>query len=105
MPVQSELLANLIRIQHQQMQVLEAQREQLVVLSEKVNAAQSSDGLFHTKVENVNMPFFAMMGFMLKWAFASIPAALIMLAVTFGVTVLFWGVCGGLLLAPLAFNK
>lgn len=44
-----------------------------------------------TRVEvvDINMPFFSMVGFMVKWALASVPAALILGGLVWGVLALF----------------
>ena len=48
-------------------------------------------------VRDIDMPFLSMVVFMIKWAFASIPAAIILLIVG----AVFWGIvsllCGGLI--------
>jgi hypothetical protein len=38
------------------------------------NSSGQYDGLAHVKIENANMPFWAMVGLILKFTFASLPA-------------------------------
>jgi hypothetical protein len=50
-------------------------------------------------VRDIDMPFFSMVTFMIKWAIASIPAAILL----FIIGLIFWGLvsifCGGLVAA------
>ncbi len=48
-------------------------------------------------VTGFEMPFFNMVGFMVKWAFASIPAAIVILAVIMFGTLIGTAVTGGLI--------
>lgn len=63
---QGDLLGRLAQTQQQQSEVLRAQGERLAGISKRLAASQSPDGLWHAKYENINMPFFAIMGFMFR---------------------------------------
>ncbi len=55
------------------------QFERLVTIVEKSNALMAkSNDITHIKIEDVNMPFVALIGFLLKVALAGIPAAIIL---------------------------
>jgi hypothetical protein len=47
-------------------------------------------------VTDVDMPFGSMVSFMVKWAIASIPAAILLAALGFSITLVFTGVLAGL---------
>jgi hypothetical protein len=49
-------------------------------------------------VVDFDMPFFSMMNFMLKWAIASIPAAIILLVIGIAIMAVLGGGLAGLLL-------
>ncbi|MGB3717790.1 MAG: hypothetical protein WA996_25495 [Candidatus Promineifilaceae bacterium] len=57
-----------------------AQNRRMVIALEEMNH-RSAENLIQVKVEDVNMPFIALVGLMLKIAVASIPAAIIFVAV------------------------
>ena len=65
--------------QDRAMDELKAQNSELLKILSSVtnNLVGHPDGLAHVKIENVNMPFWAMVGLMLKWTFASIPAIIV----------------------------
>jgi hypothetical protein len=56
-------------------QTTQAQLEQRVANLARANPTLSERA--EVLVKNIDMPFFSMVGFMIKWTFASIPAAII----------------------------
>ena len=52
-------------------------------------------------IRDIDMPFLSMVVFMIKWAIASIPAAVIMIIILLIIGAVFWGaitlLCGGLI--------
>ena len=100
-------LQNIIEIvedQKEQIQILKAQNENISALIGIANGLRKKDGFFHVKIENINMPFFALVGFFVKVSLASIPAALIISILTFIFVFLlsvlfgsFFGVLGSLI--------
>jgi hypothetical protein len=55
---------------------LKSQNSELINILAAItkNSSGQLDGLAHVKIENANMPFWAMVGLLLKVTFASIPA-------------------------------
>jgi hypothetical protein len=79
---QIELLNNLTDKQIQQdhtLAELKAHNSELLEILASITENQlgQPDGLAHVKIENINMPFWAMVGFLLKLTFASIPAGIV----------------------------
>lgn len=60
-----------------------------------INAKSRTDGM-DVYIQNMNMPFFSMMGFMIKWMIASIPAGLIVMVFFVIVFIAISLLCGGL---------
>lgn len=66
------------------------------LLQEILSKMQSSkDRYHHVKIEDINMPFGAMVGLMVKITLASIPAALIIATLWLLVTLVFGGMLAG----------
>jgi hypothetical protein len=65
--------------QERAMDELKAQNIELLMLLVSITRDRSGqpDGLAHVKIENVNMPFWAMAGLLLKLTFASIPDGIV----------------------------
>lgn len=79
---QVQLLAELRDIQRAQQQQIEELKRQNETMISLLNAPPQAglptrDGLLETKIENFNMPFWSLVGFLIKMSIASIPAALI----------------------------
>ena len=64
----------------------EAQTKWLIHIGEQDSDTKA------VKVEDINMPFWALVGFFAKMAFASIPAAIIFYVATFAVIIFLWRV-------------
>lgn len=60
-----------------------------------INAKSTKDGM-DVYIQNMNMPFFSMMGFMIKWMIASIPAGIIVMVLFAFVFIAISLLCGGL---------
>lgn len=60
-----------------------------------INAKSTKDGM-DVYIQNMNMPFFSMMGFMIKWMIASIPAGIIVMVFFAFVFIAISLLCGGL---------
>jgi type III secretory pathway component EscU len=58
---------------------LKAQNSELLNILAAIteNSSGQYDGLAHVKIENANMPFWAMVGLILKFTFASLPAIIV----------------------------
>ncbi len=82
-------LVNIQRAQSSQITELKQQNAQLIQLIANQTKAMQTGTNNHVKIEDVNMPFGAMVGLMLKIAFASIPAAIILAILGFLVSTIF----------------
>ncbi|HLA98455.1 MAG TPA: hypothetical protein VJL34_08370 [Anaerolineales bacterium] len=65
----------------------------LKAINEQLNASRTT--YRHVKIEDINMPFIAMVGFMIKITLASIPAALIIALLWLLVMLVFGGLLAG----------
>jgi hypothetical protein len=98
---QSRYLGEICRTQQEQIGLLKEQNRQLVrvleTLDEHVGDASP------VNVENVNMPFGALVGFLVKLSLASIPAGIVMAVLSIGLFLLLTmlGVFSGALLGGL----
>lgn len=92
---QTQSLAELVAIQKTQSSQIEALRQQNERLLASQSAAGQPKGLQHVKIENINMPFWALVGFMIKVTLASIPAMLILWVVFAILALVLGGVFGG----------
>ncbi len=94
---QVQLLTALCEIQkrqQQQIEELKAQNERIIGLladPKSPGSTGSLKGIIAAKIEDFNMPFSSLVGFLVKIAFASIPAAIIL-----GI---FYAIFGGVLVA------
>lgn len=90
---QTQSLSELVAIQKaqsEQIEGLQQQNERVIgILADSRRDKPAS----HVKVENINMPFWALVGFLIKLSLASIPAMLIVMMI-YGIMVF---VLGGLL--------
>ena len=81
---QTQSLSELVVIQKsqkEQIDELQHQNERVIgLLADLVRDAPDS-GMTHVKIENINMPFGALIGFLVKVSLASIPAFLILLLI------------------------
>ena len=78
---QTQSLTELVEIQNaQKVQIaeLKSQNERMIVLLSKQQPVSLGTDEVHVKIENINMPFIALVGFMIKASLASIPAAIIL---------------------------
>lgn len=92
---QTQSLAELVAIQKAQSSQIEALRQQNERLLASQSAAGQAKGLLHVKIENVDMPFWALVGFMIKVTLASIPAMLILWVIFAVIALVLGGVFGG----------
>lgn len=93
---QSQSLAELVAIQKAQSAQIEAlkqQNERLIAVNQ--NAGQSR-GLSAVRIENINMPFWSLVGFLIKLSLASIPAMLILWVIFAVIALVLGGVFGGI---------
>ena len=96
---QTQSLADLVAIQQAQsvqIEELKKQNERLIGITVDTKREKS---LSQVKIENINMPFWAMVGFLIKLSLASIPA-MIILTVIFGILTLVLGGIFGVFLGP-----
>jgi hypothetical protein len=78
---QTQSLSEMVEIQKLQREQISKLREQntrIIQLLENVSDEDPKLGLFYVKIEDVNMPFGSLVGFMLKVSLAAIPAAIIL---------------------------
>ena len=95
---QTKSLSTLVEIQNtQSIQIaqLKSQNEQMIELLSKQQLVRLGTDELHVKIEDVNMPFGALVGFMLKISFASIPAAIILAILYLLVVAIFGGILTG----------
>jgi hypothetical protein len=79
--LQAQSLSQLVEIQKtQKEQIAELQRQNERVIGLLADIARDW-GVTHVKIEDINMPFGALIGFLVKASLASIPAFLILLVV------------------------
>lgn len=93
---QSQSLAELVAIQKAQSAQIEAlrqQNERLIAVNQ--NAGQSR-GLSAVRIENINMPFWSLVTFLIKLSLASIPAMLILWVIFAVIALVLGGVFGGI---------
>lgn len=94
---QASALAKLVEIQKSQREQIEELRLQNERIIGLLGQDKKEAGIGHVKIEDINMPFLAMIGLLVKVSLASIPALLI-LALIYGIlTIIFGGLLGGLL--------
>ena len=85
---------NLYQFQQEQISILKAQNDKLSTLLNFVSDFQGKNRNFQVNIQNINMPFWSLVGFMLKVTLASIPAAIIITGVPFLIFVLLGGALG-----------
>jgi len=76
---QTQALTELVQIQRAQqtqIETLKSQNDHLIGLLANQPAAGNATG--HLKIENFNMPFWSLVGFLIKLSLASIPAMVVM---------------------------
>lgn len=61
-----------------------------------VEMTDNSSKVYHVKIENINMPFWEMVGFLIKLSFASIPAMFVVGIVILIFTSIFGGILAGI---------
>jgi hypothetical protein len=94
---QTQSLSELVeiqRLQREQITGLKEQNKRIIELLENVSDEDPDTGLIYVKIEDINMPFGALVGFMIKVSLAAIPAAIILGAICFLVVVLLGGILG-----------
>lgn len=92
---QTQSLADLVEIQKAQsaqIQALQQQNERLIGIQVEAKHAPAAN---RVKIENINMPFWAMVGFLIKLSLASIPAMIILSIILGLITLVLGGVLGG----------
>jgi hypothetical protein len=62
----------------------------------KENSLTQQSGSLECRIIDIQMPFFSMVAFMVKWAIASIPAILILLFLGLAISAFLGGLAGGL---------
>ena len=72
----------------------ESTKNMSVTLS-NVGVSYDTDSL-NVNITNINMPFMSMVTFMVKWAFATIPAIIIISVIVMAVSAFFGGAVAGL---------
>jgi hypothetical protein len=83
---QAQSLSELVKIQNiQKEQIAELQRQnaRMIGLLSAANQGDSSQTIARVKIEDVNMPFGALIGFLVKVSLASIPAVLVLAVIYF----------------------
>lgn len=87
---QVQLLSDIREIQKNQQAQLEELKIQNIRLIDLLASQQQVDGagLDHVKVENFNMPFLSLVGFLIKMTIASIPAAIVVSVLVFAILAL-----------------
>jgi hypothetical protein len=83
---QAQSLSELVKIQNiqkEQIEELQRQNERMIGLLSTANQGDSSQTMTRVKIEDVNMPFGALIGFLVKVSLASIPAVLILTVIYF----------------------
>ena len=86
-------LVEIQKSQKAQIEKLQRQNERIIGL---LTDAKEKNLLAHVKIEDVNMPFGALIGFLVKVSLASIPAMLILGVIYLLVVALFGGLLAGL---------
>lgn len=89
-------LVDIQNIQKAQIAELKTQNERMIELLSSRSEESSSENLTHVKIENINMPFGALVGFMIKISLASIPAAIILAIIYALIVALFGGIFAGI---------
>jgi hypothetical protein len=93
---QTRSLAELVEIQRTQkgqIEELQRQNERLIGALAPAERDRPARGVAHVKVDNINMPFWALVGFLIKVSLASIPAFII-LAILYTIIVFLLGLAG-----------
>jgi AmiR/NasT family two-component response regulator len=97
---QTQSLSELVEIQNSQkaqIAELKSLNERMVELLSKQPQLSFGKDEVHVKIENINMPFVAMVGFIIKASLASIPAAIILALIIGIISVIFGGALAGIL--------
>lgn len=93
---QASRLEEINQAQQEQIGLLKAQNEQLNLILQASSKPADASALAHVKIENVNMPFWELVGFLIKLSVAWIPAMIIMGIIAFVITAVFGGVLAGI---------
>ena len=92
---QTQSLADLVEIQRAQsaqIQALQQQNERLIGIQADASRQPAAS---RVKIENINMPFWALVGFLIKLSLASIPAMIILSIILGLIALVLGGVLGG----------
>jgi sorbitol-specific phosphotransferase system component IIBC len=96
---QTKSLAELVEIQKAQNEQIEELQHQNERIIGALARSERGSVLTHVKIEDINMPFMALVGFLVKLSLASIPAMLILALLYFLVVVVLGGLFAGLFAA------
>jgi len=79
--------------------LLKKQNDSLIGILTSIEKEQknSRNTMLHVKIEDLNMPFVALIGFLIKLSIASIPAAIIIMIIYFFIVLIAGGLLGGVL--------
>jgi sorbitol-specific phosphotransferase system component IIBC len=80
---QTKSLAELVEIQKAQNEQIEELQHQNERIIGALARSERGSVLTHVKIEDLNMPFMALVGFLVKLSLASIPAMIILALVSF----------------------
>jgi hypothetical protein len=96
---QTQSLSELVEIQKiQKVQIAELQKqnEQMIMLLAERQSVTSVPGETYVTIEDIDMSFRSLVGFILKVTFASIPTAIILAAIYFVIVVALGGILGSI---------
>ncbi len=96
---QTQSLSKLVDIQNTQLVQIaqvKSQNERMIELLTTQNKEYLATDFNHVKIEDINMPFGALVGFMIKVSLATIPAAIILAILYALVVAVFGGILGSI---------
>ncbi len=71
-------LNDICRIQQEQVDLLRAQNQQITQALQTITKSTEAKWLLHVKVEDIDVPFGNLVGFLLKMTFAWIPVTIVL---------------------------
>jgi len=89
-------LADIYHAQQEQIELLRTQNERLSQIQAMPIKSAPSE-FMHVKIEDINMPFWALVGFLIKLSLASIPAGILIGIIYLIFILIFGGIFGSLL--------
>lgn len=95
--LQAARLAEICQAQQEQIGLLRSQNEQLNLILQASAKPAGASTLTRVKIENIDIPFWDLVGFLIKLTFAWIPAMFFIGLIALFISLIFGGLIGGFL--------